>query len=232
MTSIMHMKLNCPNCEASYTDYEVMSTNNFSTIECSTDSGYLRASEKNHYELKTCHECRKVFWSSDGRNRAYLTDREPTVSWNEAPTFGDAIEFAKSLSDPADVVNVRLNAWRHLRFRADPRLVELNMRELLHLLDEDSDDERILKAEIARNVREFDLCIKVLAQVSMSGDLKHAQRIRELAERKVSHVSIVVNDSINIPEDIRKTLRESLGEIYDEFGEVHIEENWPFRMKS
>ena len=228
MTSIMLVKLNCPNCEAPYIGSETMSSNNFTAIHCWTYGNYLRVSQNDHYEVVTCHECGKVFWSSDGRNRAYLTDGEPMVSWNEAPTFGDAIEFAKSLSDPAEVVNVRLNAWRHLRFRADPRLVELNMRELLHLLDEDSDDERILKAEIARNLREFDLCIKVLARVSMSGDLKRAQRIRELAKRKVPHVSLVVYDSINIPEDIRKTLRESLGEIYDEFGEVHIEEDWPF----
>jgi hypothetical protein len=222
MTIIKEVITECPNCSEPYREYQTVMSNNIGKTYF-TDCEYLRKSKSNHYEISICHKCKMVYWTADGKNTKDLKDDDAHYKCHDDPTFSQAIQFANSLTDENEKINIRLNAWRKKYRSAVVQENEDNMIVLLSVLNEKSADERVLKAEIARNIGDFDLSIKLLAKRPSKKNIKVTQRIRELSKRQVSITSAVLHDRKNIDRWTRTYLLETLGETYDEEGRLHIE---------
>ena len=157
-----------------------------------------------------CAKCSQLFWKAKAKELA-------RIDWL-SPANEDAERFAKApaaldpteqdlldLSETRDLsrdeqLTARRRAWwlANDRFRRSRESTKAgfseaqsgNLRRLYSLLKDENPDERILKAEIARELGNFEDCLQLLKEEFQGeGEVERAKFISDLAAKKNSRVS-------------------------------------------
>jgi hypothetical protein len=149
--------------------------------------------------LNTCPGCGKYFWLDDAKPRTDDGDRAVAADEVLPPAEGVRDEGfetalrARPWNNRAQELYLRIRAWwwsnRPYRDQSGRRFQvaeqdEANLMRLLQLLDEDDGHQRLMRAEIYRELGLFELAV---AELGDDFDDRYGQagrRIRELAERR------------------------------------------------
>ena len=161
-----------------------------------------------------CHACAKCYWLTDATEigvvaRDFRAKEPVPEAWSKAPEvkepsadeYLDAIE-AGLAKDRAQEKSLRLLAWWRAndasrdwtpdaeRARAaSPDGFRRNLRRLAELLTDDTDDERVMKAEVLRELGQFKAAEAALGEV-VSKDLDWVvERIRTLCRARNAKVA-------------------------------------------
>ncbi len=168
-----------------------------------------------------CPACGRLIWideASDlGQAVAWGSDRRwPGASYYDIPSeqdYLDALE-SDSAADPDRVHYLRLRAWwaANDSFREGPRLQPTaslssralrNMRHLYDSLSESIEDQRLMKAELARELGLFDEAERLLA-FPFSGHYRHVLKVvSDLVGQRQTIVALVRGDEARTPEEIK-----------------------------
>jgi hypothetical protein len=162
-------------------------------------------------QLVGCPFCGESFWTRQSQELGIATDTMAQQNWPEARLANelDAAAILEAVAKghgdtPRKERYLRMHAWwrdgdrRREGVAKDVEMLELdesmlaNLRRLYGLLDEESVDDRLMKAEIARQLGRFDEAIHLLKHEFVQDDHQAAAaRIVELAtvgERLVARV--------------------------------------------
>ena len=193
----------CPKCKTHLEQHSTMSGNTIGA-RLWTDGKMVAPMLPDRPWLLKCPKCQSVFWIDDAKElgRQYPWDKDK--KWPKAvepvfPTEKDYLNVVQDdkLSDKKELY-ARRRAWwlanDTVRTNTDAtitfsRAQADNLQKLAALLDEQDSDQRIMKAELFRELGQFDACIKLL-----SFPFKNERRaevaafIRQLAEQKVQAV--------------------------------------------
>ena len=152
-----------------------------------------------------CAKCRQLFWTVKAKELASIdwlsaanqdSERFANAPAVLDPTEQDLLDFSKArdLSQDEQLTVRRRALWlANDRFRhgqestkAEFSQAQLgNMRSLYSLLKDEDPGERILKAEIARELGNFGDCLQLLnKEFQGAGQAARAKFIRELAAKK------------------------------------------------
>lgn len=152
-----------------------------------------------------CAKCSQLFWKAKAKELARIDwfsaanqDAERFANAPAAldPTEQDLLDFSEARDLSRDEqLTVRRRAWwlANDRFRSGRESTKAefseaqlgNMRRLYSLLKDEDPCERILKAEIARELGNFEDCLQLLKkEFQGEGEAARAKFIRELAAKK------------------------------------------------
>lgn len=161
--------------------------------------------------LVGCPFCGETFWTRESQalgaaNEAYSDSRWPEakfVTELDAPSILQAVLVGRADS-PRKEKYLRLHAWwRDADIRREGVAKELdltppgeemraNMRRLHLLADEELPDDRLMKAELSRQLGRFDEALKTLEfEFTREEHVAAAERIRELARARETLVAKV-----------------------------------------
>ncbi len=170
--------------------------------------------------LAGCPCCGEPFWVNEGIELGVATDATAQAKYPEAPmpkeldapAILDALEKGLARS-PRQERYLRIHAWwrdgdgrregvaRELSGEAPDERQLSNMRRLHGMLDEEVPDDRLMKAELSRQLGRFDEALHLLRHDFDGEDhAAAAARIRELAEAKDVNVARV-EFSFNVIEE-------------------------------
>lgn len=152
-------------------------------------------------QLVGCPFCGESFWTRQSQELGIATDSMAQQNWPEA-RLADELDAAGILAaiatghgdTPRKERYLRMHAWwrdgdrrregvaKELETAALDEAMLANLRRLYGLLDEESSDDRLMKAEIARQLGRFDESLHLLKHDFVQDDhLAAAARIAELA---------------------------------------------------
>jgi hypothetical protein len=148
-----------------------------------------------HPLLAKCPVCAGLFWVDESVEVDTGFDAAKGKQQVLAPSGKEMLEFLARpglTQDKELYLRVRVwwaanDVWRWLP-NATPAFSkeqEQNLKALSELLDETEPNQRILKAEIARELGEFDECLGLLSHQFEAGYDRTVSFIRKLAEGKV-----------------------------------------------
>ena len=182
--------IECPNCGAFHKVFSLQSGNTFGA-SLWTDGKMIAPMLPEPPDITKCHQCRSIFWVSDARQAGEIPPFaiEPAGiddSWKNAPdatelTEAECFEAIESGlgSTREKETRLRVLTWwrgndvyreaghaRHVEAGARPVKSAGNMRGLFSLLDDKDPYQRIMKAEIARELGDFKEALKLLRQVA------------------------------------------------------------------
>lgn len=155
--------------------------------------------------LAKCPHCAWVFWIEKSDRVGVLrlgdtTNQYSGAKWLDKPTEDDYYALANSgTCGPEEEEYVRVQGFwasNDARRFTDTTLVaqrspaaRRNLKQLYNLLPESQPDSRVLKAEIAREIGDFDSCLSLLNYQFEKEYLKTVSLIRTLAEKRDSIVA-------------------------------------------
>jgi hypothetical protein len=195
----------CPGCHEELSQYTIGSGNTFGA-KFWTDRKMEARMLPDLPKLVRCPKCSVLFWVSDakelGRSElAFVRGPNWDKKWDaapslERPTEADLLSYAEShkLTEGREIY-VRQRTWwlANDPFRRPASTSQKqtwsaaqrqNLMALSELLDETDPHERHLKAEIARELGQFDECEKLL-EGKLDGERRRtAEVIRELSQQK------------------------------------------------
>lgn len=205
MTSYQIEIKQCPNCGCEFQIWAVASCN---TIDAKfyTDGFVDGPMYDEGGDLLTCPECKRYFWWEDVPTKKTMRDfqslRDPELGL--LPHAGEVRghQYEDILSQAlwkteAQEKYIRIRAWWSFnRVYRDYATEEFNMSHegeanllrLLQLLDPNDPDESIMKAEVLRQLGQFDECLKQLDQPVDDSYLKAIDTIKKLANCKKRYV--------------------------------------------
>jgi hypothetical protein len=148
----------------------------------------------NHPWLAKCPVCSGLFWVDETSEVDTGFDAAKGKQQVLAPSEKELLEFLAGPTLPRDKeLYLRITAWRSANdaWRWNPNATKAfskdqvqNLHALSEMLDETEPNQRILKAEIAREMGEFEKCLHLLSHPFDKGYDHAADFIRKLAEEK------------------------------------------------
>ena len=199
----------CPKCKTKLKQETTMSGNTFGA-HFWTDAKMEAPMLPDRPWLIKCPKCNSLLWINE------LDKLGEQGSWEEDKKWPDAVEPAlpseedyfsilqdDSLSDKKKLYAHRRAWWlandayrsgkvKNANFSESQKT---NLKKFANLINEEDPDQRLLKAEVFRELGQFDDCIKLLS-ISFENK-RHAEIadfIRSLAEQKVSIVREIVTE--------------------------------------
>lgn len=171
----------CPHCQQKVLQANVQSSNTIGAVHYS-DGTFMGPMAYQPTPLTRCPGCSYIFWLSEDNKtgNSYDVTANKTVPRAEEPSFNDfcdAIEKGLAKTEE-DLFYLRKKAWQEGNAkqefpsaRIEQKWID-NARNFLQLLPENSPEEKIIKAEVYRNIGEFDQC-QCLLQNIHDENLKH-----------------------------------------------------------
>ncbi|NTW25764.1 MAG: hypothetical protein HGA37_13795 [Lentimicrobium sp.] len=185
--------LNCPGCSAPHTCINMLSGNTFGGIFWS-DGCYLAPMLPDVPRFTKCYVCGLIFNQQNCPKTE--SESEETDSYPEITTL-DKEELIAALGSNAykgikeDEIYLRIRLWWAMNprpFHANETkalTVDAAYREnalaLLNLLDDQEEDELITKAELNRNLGQFDECLRYISKVKDKYNEKRVKQIKAAA---------------------------------------------------
>jgi len=209
MTSYRIEIKQCPNCDCEFTAWAVNSCNTFGGAKFYTDGSVEGPMFDSGSLLLICPKCSKYFWREDVptlqsvRDRDYCLDSDkqsfPRAEWVEGRHYEDMVRQSFWRTGDEEKY-IRIRAWwscnspyrddstQEFRLSAEQ---EENLRRLLRLLDADDPHGSLMKAEIFRELGQFEECLKQLAQPFGERYLLAVNTISKLANEKQRKVGLI-----------------------------------------
>ena len=208
MTSYRVEVRQCPNCACEFSFWAVNSCNTLGA-KFYTDGFIDGRMYVDGSDLLACPKCNTYFWRDDVPIRKSLRDYEyfDKPEWKSLPEasqlHGRDYEYLLPLKlwrNKTEEEYVRIRAW--WSFNAEYRLQacedfklpaeqEENLERLLHLLDTNNQHSLVMKAEILRELGQFDECLRAINQVSDNRYSKVVNVIKKLAKSSTRQVGLV-----------------------------------------
>ena len=187
----------CPHCKAHVVQEDTLSGNTIGATYW-TDGKREAKMLPNHPWLAKCPVCAGLFWVDETVEVDTGFDAAKGKQQVLAPSEKELLGFLTGPALPRDKeLYVRVTAWRSANdaWRRVPNATSAfskeqtqNLHALSAMLDETEPNQRILKAEIAREMGEFEKCLRLLSH-PFDKDYDHAAGfIRKLAEEKTRGV--------------------------------------------
>jgi hypothetical protein len=184
----------CPHCKAHVVQEETVSGNTIGSTYW-TDGKREAKMLPNHPWLAKCPACSGLFWIDESVEVDSGFDAGKGKQQVLAPSGKEMLEFLSGPALPIDKeLYVRVSAWRSANdaWRRVPNATLAfskdqvqNLNALSEMLEEAEPNQRILKAEIARELGEFDECLSLLSH-PLDERYGHAVGfIKKLAEKNV-----------------------------------------------
>ena len=184
----------CPHCRVHVVQEETLSGNTIGA-KFYTDGKREAKMLPDHPWLAKCPACSGYFWVDEAVEVGAGFDAAKGKQQVLAPSEKELLGFLSGPSLPRDKeMFLRVAAWRSANdaWRRNPNATpafskdqEQNLKALSEMLDETEPNQRILKAEIARELGEFDECLGLLSH-PFDERYGHAVGfIKKLAEDKV-----------------------------------------------
>jgi len=187
----------CPQCRAHVVQEETLSGNTIGAkfyTDCKREAKML----PDHPALVKCPKCSRLFWVEEAvevDSGFEAAEGKPKVL---APSEKELVAYLSSETLPKDKeIYLRMRAWwgandvwrsvPNPKPAFSPQQVK-NLKALSALLDESEPGKRILKAEIARELGNFEECLLLLSYQFEEGYDWAVGFIRKLAEEKVRAV--------------------------------------------
>jgi hypothetical protein len=195
--------LECPGCKKGLREYSVGSGNTIGA-KWWTDGKVDVPMMPLRHVLRKCPHCRELFWIADANTLAKFW--VPEDKWAKAESLLDPVEedylaaaMAKGVTREREF-EARKRAWwlanDTVRGRPERTLAwsgarRENLEKLSALINEHKECEIILKAEIARELGQFEACVKLLTRsFTENGCESYAEFVRGLAREKKSSVEL------------------------------------------
>jgi hypothetical protein len=188
----------CPHCRLHIVQEETLSGNTFEGAVYYSDGKMLAQGLPDHPWLVKCPGCKGLFWVDEALKVDSGFDAAKGLTSVMWPSEIDLLSFISS-STPNGEKEIYLricawrtanDGWRHLpnenaRFSQEQ---QNNMRALLKLFDSYNENQRLLKAEIARELGDFKTCKNLLTYAFTDEFNYAASIIKKLAEEGDSRV--------------------------------------------
>lgn len=193
----------CPNCDCEFAAWNVGSCNTFGATLYT--NGFVDGPMYDESDaLLACPECNKYIWWDDiptresMRDSQYFREQRSLPNASRVADYEDVLQEAPWKNEVQEKY-LRIKAWRELSVRyCDftqtielPPVQEANLLRLLQLLDTNSLDDSIMKADVFRALGRFDECLEQLARPFDDEYLRTINAIKKLAIRKKRHVGVV-----------------------------------------
>ena len=163
----------CPHCKAHVVQEETVSGNTIGATYW-TDGKREAKMLPDHPALVKCPACQGLFWVDEAVEVDTGFDVAKGKQQVLAPSGKEMLDFLSGPALPRDKeLYVRVSAWRSANDawcrapNATPAFSKdqvKNFKALSDMLDEKEPNQRILKAEIARELGEYDKCLRLLSQ--------------------------------------------------------------------
>jgi hypothetical protein len=212
MTSYWIEIKHCPDCGCQFTAWEVASCNTFGA-KFYTDAYVKRPMYDAGCHLLICPECKRYFWREDVPTLESMTDNTYFLNyvansaerrfrdspWVQGHHYDDMVRQSFWRTTDKEKY-IRIRAWwsHNNAYRENPtqefRLSseqEGNLRRLLQLLDANDPHESLMKAEILRELGDFDECFKLLAEPFEKRFLPTVDAIKALAHDRKRKVELL-----------------------------------------
>ena len=211
----------CPHCDGKSPLLECISSNTFGA-QAYTDGCVVGPMHDFGSALMTCQRCRRHQWREDvptmksmsDRDYGSLFDRTPESYKNRYPELGSPQPFFTAHYEDAlrqelweteaQEKYIRIRAWWSFnngyreqtteKFNLSSEQ-EANLLKLLQLLNKDNPETSIMKAEVFRELGQFDECIKQLNQPFDIKYLPAVNTIKKLANCKKRYVGMIEQPS-------------------------------------
>jgi hypothetical protein len=187
----------CPHCKAHVVQEETVSGNTIGATYW-TDGKREAKMLPDHPWLAKCPACQGLFWVDEAFEMDIGFDAAKGKQQVLALSEKELLRFLAGPALPRDKeLYVRVSAWRRANdaWRRNPNATpafskdqEQNLKALSDMLDEKEPNQRMLKAEIARELGEFDECLGLLSHPIDEGYGYAVGVIKKLAEEKVQGV--------------------------------------------
>jgi hypothetical protein len=187
----------CPHCKAHVVQEETVSGNTIGATYW-TDGKREAKMLPDHPALVRCPACSLLFWVDEAVEVDTGFDAAKGKQQVLALSEKELLQFLAGPALPRDKeLYVRVWAWRSANdaWRRNPNATpafskdqELNLKALSDMLDKKEPNQRILMAEIARELGEFDECLRLLSHPFDEGYARAVGVIKKLAEEKVQIV--------------------------------------------
>jgi len=187
----------CPHCKARFVQEDTLSGNTIGA-RFYTDGRTYAPMLPEHPWLAKCPECGELFWVDETEEVDIGFDAAKGKPQVKAPSEKEMQDFLSGFALPKDKeICLRMRVWWAAndvwRWLPNPKPIfskeqVKNLKALSALLDESDPDQRIYKAEIARELGRFDECLRLLTYQFEEGYDWTVGFIRKLAEEKVRAV--------------------------------------------
>ena len=187
----------CPHCKARFVQEDTLSGNTIGA-KFYTDGRRYAPMLPEHPWLAKCPVCGGLFWVDETEQVDIGFDAAKGKPQVKAPSEKEMMEFLAGPDLPKDKeIYLRMRVWWAAndvwRWLPNPKPAfskehVKNLKSLFALLDESNQDQRILKAEIARELGNFEECLLLLSYQFEPGYDFAVSFIRKLAEGKVQAV--------------------------------------------
>lgn len=201
----------CPHCE-SLAQYMTLRSGNTFGARIWTDGKQIAPMLPRPPAVAKCRHCNECYWLADAREVGTVDPwgNEPNRShpdWDVAPAVEEPLEadfyaaLGKGLAtDDQQERTLRILAWwrRNDVYRdgvqgenQTPLTDEgrRNLVELSRLLDEAEDNDRIMKAEVLRELGDFEAASEILDQVTSEEYTAVVRQLRQLCDNRSTCVS-------------------------------------------
>ena len=187
----------CPQCRSHVVQVDTLSGNTFGA-KFYSDGKREAKMLPDHPWLAKCPVCGILFWVDEAVEVDSGFDAAKGKIKVQAPSEKELLDHLAVPDLPKDKeIYLRMHAWWKAndvwRWLQNPKPLfskeqVKNLKTLSVLLDESEPDQRILKAEIARELGEFEQCLRLLSYQFEEGYERAVALIRKLAEEKVRSV--------------------------------------------
>lgn len=198
----------CPDCSKVMMDKDIFYGDIVFGARHWTDGKMEVANHSYRGWLVKCPHCSALFWENEAEivetiPQSEYSKRMYQVSGYSTPSESDYYKMLdRGPYDKKKEKYLRIRAWwatndrcRYFKDESEKRVFSpsetKNLEILYELLDEKIRDERITKAEVARELGRFEKCISLLENLS---DGKKVLIIRIMAEKKKSGVQEIPTD--------------------------------------
>lgn len=203
MTSYRTDIKQCPNCGCEFAAWNVASCNTLGAVFYT--NGFVDGPMYHEGNaLLACPGCKKYLWWDDAPTRESMRDSQYFREQRSLPNasfvtdYEDVLHQAPWKNEVQEKYS-RIKAWRELSVRyCDstldvelPPIQEANLLRLLQLLDTNSLDDSIMKAEVLRALGRFNECLEQLDRSFDSELLPTIKAIKKLTIRKKRHAGVV-----------------------------------------
>jgi hypothetical protein len=203
----------CPHCRAHVVQEETVSGNTIGATYW-TDGKREAKMLPNHPLLAKCPVCGGLFWVDEAVEVDTGFDAAKGKQQVLAPSEKDVLGFLSGPALPRDKeMFLRVAAWRSANdaWRRVPNATpsfskdqEQNLKALSDMLDEKEPNQRILKAEIARELGEFEKCLGLLSYQFDESYGFVVGFIKKLAEEMVRGVRAFVPEKLSSLRPMKK----------------------------
>lgn len=194
----------CPKCKALIEEPTWESGNTFGA-RFWTDGKCEAPMLPDYPSFVKCKDCKHLFWIDEAKKVKTEDNGAELLALDYMePSESDYYKAASTEKDKTKLVYLRIRAWRawNDQWRKQPTVTvaklspeaKSNMNALSALLNESKPEERLLKAEVARELGQFDQCRKLLKYKFSKNLADTASFIDSLAGKKCSVVKEIVAD--------------------------------------